>query len=91
MDFEYYKKLAKVGDKERHRLFNEKTNWFYDSKKKKFRDLVVKQAQEAWSLVEKEYIKRMEKIHGRKFPLKAIRGVLSTAFGYGYNFRGDES
>ena len=39
----------------------------------------------------RKYIKRMEKIHGRKFPFKIIRGFLSTAFGFGYNFRGDES
>ncbi len=91
MDVEYYKKMEKAGEKERHRLFDKKTEWFYDPKKKKIRNLAVKQVQEAWGLVEKKYIKRMEKIHGRKFPFKKIRGILSTAFGYGYNFRRDES
>jgi hypothetical protein len=91
VDVVYYKKLLEANAKNRQKLFNKKAAWFYLSNKKNIRDLAVRQVQEAWGLVEKKYIKRMEKIHGRKFPFKKIRGILSTAAAFGYGFQGDKS
>jgi hypothetical protein len=52
-----------------------------------FREILIKQVQEMWDLINNEYIKRMEKIHKKDFPFKNISGILTTApFGYGYDF-----
>lgn len=85
---DYYKKLSDAGEKGRRKVFSEKTKIFYDSSRKKFRDLLVKDTQEAWNLVEKEYFKRLEKIHDRDFPYKKVYGFISTAYRYGYSTSG---
>jgi hypothetical protein len=84
-DFNYLKKLDESDENKKYSVFLEKTKWFYEPKNKKFRSLLIKQTQEAWNLVEKKYINKLEKIHNRKFPYKKIYGVLSTANRFGYN------
>jgi hypothetical protein len=83
----YYRRLANAG-KNKYRVFLERTKSFYAPGRKKFRDLLIKDTQEAWNLVEKEYIKKLEKVHGQKFPHKRIYGIISTAYRYGYNVSG---
>lgn len=82
----YYKKLEKAGKAGRFNVFKKETARFYDVDRKKFRNLILKSTQNAWNLVEKEYIRKMEKIHNKQFPYKRIYGILSTAGRYGYNY-----
>jgi hypothetical protein len=84
-DFDYLKKLDKADKNKKYSVFLDKTKWFYEPKNKKFRDLLIKQTQETWNLIEKKYINKLEKIHNKKFPYKRIFGVLSTANRFGYN------
>lgn len=84
----YYKKLDNAGKLGRYGVFLEKTKNFYSPARKKFRDLLVKDTQEAWNLVEREYFKRLEKIHDRDFPYKKVYGFISTAYRYGYSVSG---
>lgn len=86
----YYKKLEKANNKQKFEIFNIQTVRFYNPQRKKFRDLVLKQTQEAWNIVEKDYIKAIERIHGREFPYKKIYGILSTANRFGYNHNGSK-
>jgi hypothetical protein len=52
-----------------------------------FRDILVRQTQEMWDLINDVYIERMEKIHKKDFPFENTSGILTTApFGYGYDF-----
>ena len=85
----YYNKLKKANGKQKFEIFKIRTARYYDPQRKKFRDLVLKQTQEAWNLVEKDYIKAIEKIHGIKFSYKKIHGILSTADRFGYNPKGN--
>jgi hypothetical protein len=85
----YYKKLANAGEQGKYKIFLEKTKNFYAPSRKKFRDLLIKDTQEAWNLVEKKYIKKLEKIHNRKFPYGRVYGIISTAYRYGYSVLSD--
>ena len=87
---EYYKKLEKASDKQRFEIFKIQTARYYNPKRKKFRDLILKQTQEAWNLVEKDYIKAIERVHGIRFSYKEITGILSTAERFGYNLKGSK-
>lgn len=85
----YYNKLKKASGKQRFEIFKIRTARFYNPKRKKFRDWVLTHTQEAWNLIEKDYIKAIEKIHGIKFSYKKIDGILSTADRFGYNPKGN--
>ena len=52
-----------------------------------FRDLLVKQTEDMWNLVEERYFNKVEQIHKNKFPFEVIYGILSTTpMFYGYDF-----
>jgi hypothetical protein len=86
--FNYYQKLDRARTtKRKFKVFNEETRGFYNSDKKKFRDMILEQTQKMWSLVEKDYIRIMKRVYNKKFPYKRIYGILSTGYRFGYNFR----
>lgn len=87
---DYFKRLRESTDKEKIKIFEEKTSKFYENKMNDFRCLLIKQTEEMWNLVENKYFNKMEEIHKKSFPLKIISGILSTTpMIYGYNFNGD--
>ncbi len=86
--FNYYQKLDRARTaKKKFKIFNEQTNGFYNPNKKKFRNMLLEQTQKMWNLVEKDYIRIMERVHNKKFPYKRIYGILSTGYRFGYDFR----
>jgi len=88
----YYKNLREADDAEKIKIFEKESSVFYSDKMKIFRDILVKQTQEMWVLVNDEYIEKMEKIHKKDFPFENISGILTTApFGYGYDFNESSS
>jgi len=84
---EYYKKLREADETGKLQIFEKESARFYSEEMKPFREVLVKQVQEMWDLINDEYVSRMEKIHHNSFPFGSISGVLTTApFGYGYDF-----
>ncbi len=84
----YFNKLGQL-DKENQRIeFENETKKFYSDSFSKFRELLIKQTNEMWALVEDQYLSKMESIHQNKFPLDKVYGILSTApFIHGYLFK----
>lgn len=84
---EYYKKLGEAKEKDKRRIFDQKTLNFYKDDSVNFRKLIEKQTQEMWDLVNDEFFHKMDYIHKNKFPLKVVHGILSTTpTVYGYDF-----
>lgn len=84
----YYKDLYEANEIKRHEIF-EQVAHLYNPEYKKFCELAVKQTQEVWNIVESDFIKKMEKIHGNLFSWDVIYGILSTTpdgrYGYDLN------
>lgn len=84
---EYYKNLREANKEEKIKIFEKESSKFYSDEMKNFRVVLVRQVQEMWDLINDEYMKKMEKIHGNNFPFANVSGILTTTpFGYGYNF-----
>ena len=83
----YYKKLYEADEIKRYEIFEQAVR-IYKPEYKRFRELIARQTQEAWDMVENDYILKMEKIHGNLFPRDVVYGILSTTPDgrYGYNF-----
>ncbi len=53
-------------------------------KKRKYLDVLARDINKVWIEIEPEFIRRLEKIHKHPFPFRSVRGVLSSAQGFGY-------
>ncbi len=82
---EKYEKLLKMPDLKRISFLKKDLQNFYLPNKKKFRDALVQDLNNEWAKIDKEFFKRLEKVHANPFPYKLIKGVLSTANRFGYN------
>lgn len=84
---EYFKSLRDATEEEKRNIFDKRTSKFYSEEMKSVRNLLVKQTQEMWDLIEDRYFNKMEEIHKKSFPLDMISGILSTTpTVYGYDF-----
>jgi hypothetical protein len=82
---ERYEKLIKLSLAKRKRFIAKSLDWRYSGPKKKLLLLLAKDVNTAWARMEKDFIRRIEKIHKRRFSFRAVRGVLSSADRFGYN------
>jgi len=82
---ERYEHLLKLPLPERKKAISKEISWFYSVKNKKYREKSLKEIQAHWNKIEKEYFKKLEKIHECRFSYKQVRGVLSTAGRFGYS------
>lgn len=82
-----YEKLLKLSPAGRKRFITKELAWRYSPPKKKLLMLLAKEMNAAWARIEKDFIRRIEKIHSRPFAFSSIRGVLSSADRSGYNLK----
>lgn len=84
---ERYKKLLKLSPAGRKRFIAKELAWRYSPPKKKFLKMTADDINVAWAKMEKDFIRRIEKIHNRPFAFSRIRGVLSSAGRFGYDLK----
>jgi hypothetical protein len=84
---ERYEKLLKLSPAGQERFITKELAWRYSPPKKKLLVLLAKEMNGEWARIEKDFIRRIEKIHKRPFAFSSIRGVLSSADRFGYDLK----
>lgn len=84
---EKYEKLLKLSPAGRKRFIVKELEWRYSPSRKKLSILLAKEMNVAWAKIEKDFIRRIEKIHHRPFVFSSIKGVLSSAERFGYDLK----
>jgi hypothetical protein len=84
---ERYEKLLKLSPAGRKRFITKELAWRYSPPKKKLLALLAKEMNREWTRIEKDFIRRIEKIHKRPFAFSSIKGVLSSADRFGYDLK----
>jgi hypothetical protein len=84
---EKYEKLLKLSPARRKRFIAKELEWRYSASRKKLSVLLAKEMNVAWGKIEKDFIRRLEKIHNRPFVFSSIKGVLSSADRFGYDLK----
>lgn len=82
---ERYEKLLKLSESGRKKFISNEINDYYSPGKRRFLINLIKDSNTVWAKIEKEVLRRLEKIHENPFPYKSVKGVLSTASRFGYN------
>jgi hypothetical protein len=83
-----YEKLLKLSPGRQRKSIAKEISWLYEPKRlEKLRSLAA-DMNDAWAKIEKEFIRRIEKIHRRSFAFGKVRGVLSSADRFGYDIDG---
>ena len=86
-EVERCEKLLLLSPAWRRRYMRKELRANYSPTMKKFYAVLAKNMNVAWAKIEKDFIRRIEKIHGRPFAFTSIRGVLSSADRFGYNLK----
>lgn len=76
-------KLLKMPPAKRRAAIAKEIDWYY-SEKRVFLEALADDINRAWAKIEKDFVTRIEKVHGRSFAFKEIKGVLSSAQRFGY-------
>ena len=84
---ERYEKLLALSPGARKRSIAKELEWRYSPPKKRLSILLAKEMNAAWARMEKNFIRRIEKIHRRPFAFSSVRGVLSSADRFGYDIQ----
>ncbi len=82
---ERYEKLLKLSPAAQRRFIAKEIDWRYSPSRKKMLNVLAKDMNVAWAKMEKDFIRRIEKVHDRPFAFSSIRGVLSCGDWFGYN------
>ena len=84
---ERYEMLSKLSTAGRKRFISKELAWRYSPPKKKFLKIIADDMNAAWVKMERDFILRIERVHGRPFAFSRIRGVLSSADRFGYDIK----
>jgi len=84
---ERYERLLRLSPAARKRFVAKELAWRYSPQKKRLLISLTKEMNAAWAKMEKDFIRRIEKIHQRPFAFHSIRGVLSSADRFGYDVK----
>ncbi|MDD3488047.1 MAG: hypothetical protein PHH35_01715 [Candidatus Pacebacteria bacterium] len=84
---ERYEKLLKLTPKQRIDFIQKEISDFYSNKNKAKLEEIRNEIQNHWNKIEKEFFKKIEKTFNKPFPFNSIKGILSTANRFGYNYK----
>jgi len=82
---ERYEKLLKLSVRERRNLIKKEISGFYSSKNRSKLEEIKNDSQKYWDKIERKFFLRIKNVFGYFFPYNSIKGVFSTANGFGYN------
>ncbi len=82
---ERYEKLLKLSPAAQRRFIAKEIDWRYSPSRKKMLNVLAKDMNIAWAKMEKDFIRRIERVHDRPFAFSSIRGALSCDDWFGYN------
>jgi len=82
-----YEKLLKLSEKERRNFIKKEISVFYSSKNRSKLKEIKDDSQKHWDKIERKFFLRIKNVFGHPFPYNSIKGVFSTANGFGYNIK----
>ena len=82
---ERYEKLLKLSPRGQRAFISKEISWAYEPARIKMLRSLADDMNRAWAKIEKEFIRRIEKIYERPFSFGHVRGVLSSSDRFGYD------
>jgi hypothetical protein len=82
---ERYEKLLKLSPAAQRRFIVKEIDWRYSPSRKKMLNVLAKDMNVAWAKMEKDFIRRIEKVHDRRFAafyLAAIGSAITCQLGF---------
>jgi hypothetical protein len=76
--------LLKLSPAKQEKFMAEQLAWRYSPNRVKYLQPLADDMNKAWVRIEKEFMRRLEKIFHKPFPYRSVQGILSSAKRFGY-------